>query len=282
LKRVCHVLGVARSAAAVRRSRPPLWRDGRSHRLAFDDQGLVAEICAAVEHLPTYGYRRAWAIVRRRRADCGAPAVNLKRVYRVMRDHCLLLAQPARPTRPVRGHDGRVAVAASNRRWCSDGFEFRCDNGQPVRTTFALDCCDREALSWVATTAGYSGNDVRDVMLAAIEQRFGQDLPDQPIEWLSDNGSAYTALRTRSFAQELGLKPLNTPVCSPQSNGMAESFVKTLKRDYVATMHKPDAATAIGNLAVAFEHYNEHHPHSALRYRSPREFRRIMRSSTQG
>lgn len=39
-------------------------------------------------------------------------------------------------------------------------------------------------------------------------------------------------------------------------------------------MPKPDARTAIGNLAIAFEHYNEHHPHSALRYHSPREFRR--------
>lgn len=55
---------------------------------------------------------------------------------------------------------------------------------------------------------------------------------------------------------------------------MAESFVKTMKRDYVAFMPKPDAATAVRNLAIAFEHYNEQHPHSALKYRSPREFRR--------
>src|SRR5687767_924861 len=116
-------------------------------------------------------------------------------------------------------------------------------------------------------------------MLAAVDQRFGSHLPDQPIEWLSDNGSAYIALQTRTFAQELGLVPLNTPVSSPQSNGMAESFVKTIKRDYVAMMPKPNATTAIRNLAVAFEHYNEHHPHSALRYRSPREFRRAAASS---
>ncbi|WP_153260080.1 integrase core domain-containing protein, partial [Burkholderia cenocepacia] len=34
------------------------------------------------------------------------------------------------------------------------------------------------------------------------------------------------------------------------------------------------------NLAIAFEHYNEKHPHSALKYRSPREFRRSMDSAT--
>ncbi|AOI67636.1 hypothetical protein WS51_28635 [Burkholderia territorii] len=57
---------------------------------------------------------------------------------------------------------------------------------------------------------------------------------------------------------------------------MAESFVKTMKRDYVAFMPKPDAASTARNLAIAFEHYNEKRPHSALRYRSPREFRRTL------
>lgn len=35
----------------------------------------------------------------------------------------------------------------------------------------------------------------------------------------------YRADKTKAFALAIGLKPLTTPVCSPQSNGMAESFV---------------------------------------------------------
>lgn len=96
------------------------------------------------------------------------------------------------------------------------------------------------------------------------------------IEWLNDNGSGYTADETRRFAVDIGLKPLTTPVYSLQSNGMAESFVKTMKRDYMGFMPKPDAASAARNLAIAFEHYNEEHPHSGLKYRSPREFRRTL------
>jgi len=72
------------------------------------------------------------------------------------------------------------------------------------------------------------------------------------VDTSSTNGSGYTADDTRRFAVAIGLKPLTTPVCSPQSNGMAESFVKTMKRDYVAFMLKPDAATAARNLAIAF------------------------------
>ena len=119
-------------------------------------------------------------------------------------------------------------------------------------------------------------------MLAAVENRFGTALKaPESIEWLTDKGSGYIAEKTRHFVVELGLRPLTTPVCSPQSNGIAESFVKTMKRDYVAFMPKADPQTAVQNLALAFQHYNEEHPHSALKYRSPREFRRLAVLSTK-
>ena len=72
---------------------------------------------------------------------------------------------------------------------------------------------------------------------------------------------------------QLNLKPVTTPVTSPQSNGMAESFVKTLKRDYAALADKPDSATVLQALPGWFERYNTEHPHSALKYMSPRMFR---------
>ena len=50
---------------------------------------------------------------------------------------------------------------------------------------------------------------------------------------------------------------------------MAEAFVRTFKRDYVAVNPKPDAATVLKSLPVWFKHYNELHPHRALGYRSP-------------
>ena len=93
------------------------------------------------------------------------------------------------------------------------------------------------------------------------------------LEFLSDNGGAYIAAETRQIARQLGLKPVNTPVCSQQSNGMAGSFVNTFKRDYVSRIDLTDARTVMAQMAAAFEHFNEVHPHSALKMKSPREFR---------
>ncbi|WP_226505023.1 IS3 family transposase [Pseudomonas sp. MWU16-30317] len=277
VKLVSECLGVSRSqlTARIKQLVSPKVRQRR----LVNDTELVAEIKQQVSELPSYGYRRVWGLLRREREVRLLAPINVKRVYRVMRDHNLLLERRIKQPGVQRRHEGRIAVTTSDTRWCSDGFEFRCDDGAKLSVTFALDCCDREAISWVASPTGYSGDDIRDLMLESVEKRFGDQLPSTPVQWLSDNGSAYIAEQTRLFARQIGLQPVTTPVRSPQSNGMAESFVKKIKRDYVAHMPKPDRETALRNLTIAFEHYNEQHPHSALKYRSPREFRRLAAAS---
>ena len=90
-------------------------------------------------------------------------------------------------------------------------------------------------------------------MVTAVEQRFGRlNRLLKTIEWLTDNGSCYTAADTRRFAREIGFLPLHTPIESPQSNGMAEAFVRIFKRDYVTFNPKPDAATVIQSLPAWF------------------------------
>ena len=268
MKTVAEVIGVSRSNLIDRMRERPKKRIGRP---PLPDDKLVAEIKAVIAELPTYGYRRVHAILKRQALAAGLKPPNHKRVYRAMKVHGLLLDRHAGGVE--RRHDGRIAVDARNRRWCSDGFEIGCDNGERVRVAFALDCCDREAMSFLATTSGVSGEDVRDLMLAAVEHRFGlvNRLP-VTIEWLSDNGSCYVAGETRSFARDIGLEPRTTPIESPQSNGMAEAFVRTIKRDYVHVNPCPDAQTVMRQLSAWINHYNEVHPHKALGYRSPREF----------
>ena len=55
---------------------------------------------------------------------------------------------------------------------------------------------------------------------------------------------------------------------------MAESFVKTLKRDYLPFIDLESAETALSSLPSVIKLYNEEHPHSALGYLSPMEYRK--------
>jgi len=269
VKTVSDALGVSRSQLNARLKGSGKAR-GRYRKV--DDSELLAEIRTLTDDRPTYGYRRVGALLNRARKAQERPTVNHKRVYRLMAQNGLLLQRyTGKP--PGRAHDGQVITIRPNLRWTSDGFEIPCWNGEVVRVAFALDTCDREAMAYCATTGGITGEMIRDLMLESVEKRFGViDFVPHAVEWLSDNGSCYRARETIDFAQHLGLVPCFTPVRSPQSNGMAESFVKTFKRDYVYVHDRPDAQTVLGQLPRWFEDYNENHPHKALRMKSPREF----------
>ena len=204
---VSRCLRVSRAQLHVILRRTDDWKDGRRSRHS-DDTDVLLRIHHVIGELPTYGYRRVWALLRRQAELDGMPAINAKRVYRIMRQNALLLERKPAVPPSKRAHTGRVAVKESNQRWCSDGFEFCCDNGERLRVTFALDCCDREALHWAVTTGGFNSETVQDVMLGAVERRFGNDLPSSPVEWLTDNGSCYRANETRQHRPALDLSRL--------------------------------------------------------------------------
>jgi putative transposase len=273
MKRVAEALGVSRSnlAERARGQAPP-----RGPYVKAGDEILLPLIRRFVDERPTYGYRRITALVNRELMKDGQSPANRKRVHRIMQRHALLLERHT-GRRTSRPHDGKIMVMRSNLRWCSDGLEFTCWNGDLIRMAFIIDAFDREIIAWTAVCGtGISGSDVRDMMLEAVERRFGAVRAPHPIEHLSDNGSPYTAKDTRDFAAALNLVPCFTPVRSPESNGLSEAFVKTFKRDYVRVNPVPDAQAALRQIAGWIDDYNEIHPHSALRMRSPREFIRAQ------
>lgn len=288
MKTTCRALGVAYSNVHRRMNRPAAWVDGRLAKgdvvKLVDDAALASELGAAVKDLGTYGYRRAAALVNRVRTQHSLPLVNHKRALRVMQQFNLTLLRPLRKP-SAHKHRGKVAVALSDTRWCSDGFEIACWNKETVTVVFAKDCADREVFSWEAASGkGFPGQMVEALLIRGVESRFADiDLSlERPIiEFLSDNGSAYIAKTTRELAKSLGLKPINTPVCSPQSNGMAESFVNTFRRDYEWKLDKSSAQAVLEQLHEHFEHYNEVHPHSSLKMMSPRQYRLHVKQQQQ-
>jgi transposase InsO family protein len=270
MKAIADTMGVARSHLIERAKQKT--QSFRSRYDKADDAWLLPLIRELVDYRVTYGYRRICALLNRKLGEMGKACVNHKRVYRIMHQNGLLLTGHT-GKRPPLSHEGKVITLRSNLRWCSDGFEIACWNGQVVRVAFALDCCDREIISHVATTGGITGEMVRDLMVESVERRFGPaaQLP-HAVEWLSDNGSCYTARETLAFAQDMGFISCFTPIRSPESNGMAEAFVKTFKRDYVYVHDRPDAKTVMSQLGQWFEDYNEFHPHKGLKMKSPRQF----------
>jgi len=261
---VCRALGIGR-ATSYREER----RRGRRYAKA-DDRVVTAQIREVIRTRATYGSRRVRALVNR----AFATSYNRKRIRRVMEIAGWTLPRNAR-RRTGRAHRGQIQRPVSNERWCSDGLEIACWNGEYVQLAFVLDCHDRECLAWIAVPRDLNARDIQQLMHDAVTRRFGVTTgrPDAPIQFLSDNGSIYTALDTISTAERLHLVPITTPKASPESNGMSEAFVNTLKRDYVSGADRGDADTLLDQSAARIADHNAVAPHSSLGYRSPQQYR---------
>jgi putative transposase len=85
----------------------------------------------------------------------------------------------------------------------------------------------------------------------------------------------------RPNESELGLVPITTPANSPESNGLAEGFVHTFKRDYVNVHELRDAESVLAQLAAWIDDYNRLAPHSALGMRSPADYRAVTSASRE-
>ena len=232
-----------------------------------------------ITELPSYGYRRACALVNRQRASVASAARESQ--ARVPRDGGNGLLLPKAPRRPQssRPHDGTVSVQASDMRWCSDGFEIKCDSGQTVTATFAKDCCDREIMAFRAWEGkGLPGEPVREMLIEAVEKRFGavEALPAGHTAGVPLPTTAAPTSRTRPGASPgrwasrrstrrcAARRATAWPRASSTPSGATTSAAWTSR----------DAPTVLAQLPAAFEHFNEVHPHSSLKMRSPREFRR--------
>ena len=198
--------------------------------LSQSDEAVLCHIKKIIEERPTYGYRRVTAVMNAERYLIGLTNINHKRIYRIMKARDLLLKRYA--NKPLRVHDGKIITLHSNTRWCSDGFYITCDNGERVQVAFSLDTCDREAMSYIASNKGIDADMVCDLMAQTMVHRFGDALKlPHKIQWLTDNGPCYIARKTVKFGRDIGLEICTTRPYSPESNGMAEAFVKTFKRD---------------------------------------------------
>jgi len=262
---ICQVLRIARRTAYyVTRARA----DGRYHRAT--DASVLEQIRAVTNSRATYGYRRVWAMVNR----TFRTGYNRKRIRRVMQLHGLMLA-PRVHRRHGRPHLGQIQQPASNQRWCSDVFLIPCWSGEVVSVAFAIDCHDREVPAFVAPPRPLTGAAVRTLMDRTLWARFGEATLKAPhaVQWLSDNGPQYTATASVLYAHELGLVPITTPAYSPESNGLAEAFVGTFKRDYVNGAELRDAESVLAQLGGWFDDYNTQAPHSALGMQSPADYR---------
>ena len=244
----CELAGISRSVLAYRSRRP-------------DEPKLVKDLKALAHRHPRYGYRRLWAMLRRK----GWPRVNVKRVRRLCIMHGLKLQRKSRRKR--RGQSSGFPGLAEhvNHVWTCDFVHDACENGRKLKMLTVVDEFTRQCHR-IEVATRLSGNSVLRVM----QELFA--MQGVPKFLRSDNGPEFIARALKLGLDQSGCGAKYIDPGSPWQNGHCESFNGKFRDECLnlEVFHHPDHARAVVELWR--RQYNAERPHSSLGYRTPSEF----------
>lgn len=223
---------------------------------------LVDQVHALARRHPRYGYRRVWALLRRR-----GQRVNKKHVHRLWKRAKLQVRKATRKRRPARPATMPVQATHPGHVWTYDFIHDHCFNGVPLKVLTIMDEFTREGLALEVATSLPSPRVM--AVLARLVATHGV-----PQFLRSDNGPEFIALAIRGWLAQHQMRTLYIAPGCPWQNGYGESFNGTV-RDECLNMHVFHSVTEARVVLGAYRRqYNEERPHSSLGYRTPAEFKR--------
>lgn len=225
------------------------------------DDGVEAELAAIAQANPRYGYRRAWALLRRKRR------LNRKRVHRLWKRATLQVKRLKRLKRSRRERPPPLAAAYPNHVWAYDFLQDQDMHGRTFYILTVMDEFTREGLA-IAVAEATSAEWVLAVVSTLVAHH------GAPAYLRSDNGAEFVALAVQAWLARQQVRTLYIDPGCPWQNGKEERFNGTV-RDECLNLHAVASLTEARVRLEAFRnHYNHDRPHSRLNYTTPAAFRK--------
>jgi putative transposase len=229
------------------------------------DTELEADLEAIAQANPRYGYRRAWALVRRKRR------VNRKRVHRLWKRAKLQVKRVKRP-RARRERPPPLAASYPNHVWAYDFVQDQDSHGRTLYILTVMDEFTREGLA-IAVAEATSA----EWVIAVLSELVALDGP--PAYLRSDNGAEFVALAVQAWLARRQVRTLYIDPGCPWQNGKEERFNGTV-RDECLNLHLfASVVEARVRLSAFRHHYNTDRPHSRLDYMTPVAFRKAWEAA---
>lgn len=246
-RRACALLQVAGSSL------------GYASRKEAKDAALVAQLRDIARARPRFGYRRAWALLRRE-----GPAVNVKRVHRLWGKEGLALSR-RRPRKRLRlGQQRQPKPEGVNSVWAWDFVHDRCANGQKLKCLTVVDEHSRECLA-IDVAGRISARRVIEVLSRLVA------VHGPPKYLRSDNGPEFIAKALRRWLEANGIQTAYIAPGKPWQNGTNESFNGRFRDECLSAEWFSTRREAVVLIEAWRRDYNEKRPHSSLGYKTPAE-----------
>ena len=200
--------------------------------------------------------------------------INHKRVERVWRKHGLQVPQRPKKRKIKTGRSVPCQAQRPDQVWSYDFQEDALLSGRKVRLLNILDEFTRE---WLSVTVGVSLTS--QAVVAALRALFAAR--GVPSFVRSDNGPEFIAADVQSWLRESGAAPHFIDPGCPWQNGFTESFHGKLRDEFLSREVFASVDDAQVRLETHRRWYNEHRPHSSLKYLTPRAFRQAWDQQQQ-
>jgi transposase InsO family protein len=264
-------LSVARMCCLAQITRGQFYRHRRAASVAQSDSPLSEAVKAVALKMPSYGYRRVTAHLRR-----NGRAVNGKTVLRSMQEQNLLCKRPRRfvSTTDSR-HAHRVypnlaramSVTEINKLWIADITYVRMTRGF-VYLAAVLDAYSRRVIGWALRRSLGA-----EVALDALRMALSCRTVTAELVHHSDRGVQYACGDYTGLLKERSIQISMSRCGNPYDNARCERFMRTLKEEEVYLSEYETLAEAKASIAHFIEAvYNHKRLHSALGYMPPAEF----------
>jgi putative transposase len=281
VKRVCAIWGVARSSfynARRHEGRPPQSPAGRrGPKPALSDEDLLAAIRRDLARSPWAGegHRKVWARLR----VIDGIRVSRTRVLRIMGENSLL-SPHRRPPRPANDHDGAITTEAPNVMWGADGAVIPTVNDGNVTLFIVAEHWNAEGLGWHVAKQG-NRYAAAAALALAVSRVFGSVRADaaRGVAVRHDHGSPFMSEYFQNQLTFFGMTPSFAFVRQPETNGVAERFIRTLKEQIVFGRIFQDIEEVRTAVSAYVKRYNQHWLLEKNGYRSPAETRRHWMAS---
>ena len=258
VSRIGRWIGPARRGSSGSRRRCPVSGDAELRR-------TIQELCLE-ERYQGYGYRRIWALLRRK-----GWSINRKTVWRIMREAGL--SQPKirhRRYRPKRVE--KMQPASGDQAWQIDMTSFQLADLTPLFLVVVTDCFTREIVGWTLDRRCRAAEWVSAVR-QALEYRGWQQKGDlDGLVLRSDNGAQPCSKRFAEYLGTVGIRGQYTGYNAPDDNAYVERVIRTIKEEEIWLNQYESWAEAHRAIDEYMRFYNEQRIHSALDYRTPKEF----------
>lgn len=204
--------------------------------------------------------------------------VGLKRVYRLMREHELLV--PQRRYGAKRQPAGRKPRAhRPGQFWGIDMTKFTIPDFGWACLVIVLDWFSRKVLGWQLSWRCRT-QEWREALKEAVLREFPHRVRGHGLKLVSDNGCQPTSRSFLKVTATLDIEQIFTSFNNPKGNAETERFMRTLKEELLWLEEFAGLEEAREKLSAGLIFYNNRYLHSALGYMSPQEFERCYQEAS--